>query len=283
MIHDRYRKKYRIPKGSSRLRHQIALEAARRLLQSHCSGEDEPPTSDDRRAWYEELAPPDYYVAKRKAAAVLGHRIREGDLPSDGEVREHLATLSRTAALSPEEHAPIEHPHEREHQDAVVPALADHLNRFALFRLRLEPLEAVKQHPKRHPEGDALYHSLQVFELARRERPYDEEFLLAALLHDVGKAISTEDHVAATVEALRGAVTPRTLWLIEHHLDDSRARKRLLAGVVGQADEAPEHLDDLKLLRALDEAGRVPGCVVGTVEEALAYIAGLEREEYLDA
>ena len=76
-------------------------------------------------------------------------------------------------------------------------ALEDHIDRFVLYRMLLEPLEGVKQSPKYHPEGDALYHSLQVFELAREERPYDEEFLLAALLHDVGKAIDPADHVAA--------------------------------------------------------------------------------------
>ncbi len=85
--------------------------------------------------------------------------------------------------------------------------------------MRLGPLEAVKQNVKYHPEGDALFHSLQVFELARHARPYDEEFLLAALLHDVGKAIDPHDHVATGVEALRGAVPPRTLLLVEHHMD----------------------------------------------------------------
>ena len=71
----------------------------------------------------------------------------------------------------------------------AVAALAEHLDRFAVYLMRWLPLEAVKQNPKFHPEGDALYHSLQVFHLAREARPYDEEFLLAALLHDVGKAV----------------------------------------------------------------------------------------------
>ena len=89
--------------------------------------------------------------------------------------------------------------------------------------------KSVKQNPKYHPEGDALYHSLQVFHLARDARPYDEEFLLAALLHDVGKAIDPHDHVAAGIEALRGAVTDRTLWLIEHHMDLLAGREKPLA------------------------------------------------------
>ena len=71
---------------------------------------------------------------------------------------------------------------------------------------------------KWHPEGDVLYHSLQVFELARDELPYDEEFLLAALLHDVGKAIDPADHVQAALDALGETVTERTAWLIRHHM-----------------------------------------------------------------
>ena len=67
----------------------------------------------------------------------------------------------------------------------------------------LLPLETVKQNPAYHPEGDALYHSLQVFDLARDALPYDEEFQLAALLHDVGKAIDPRDHVAAGARSAR--------------------------------------------------------------------------------
>src|SRR2546423_210954 len=38
---------------------------------------------------------------------------------------------------------------------------------YPVYRMLLLPLETVRQPPQWHPEGDALYHSLQVFELAR--------------------------------------------------------------------------------------------------------------------
>src|SRR5260370_32492414 len=103
--------------------------------------------------------------------------------------------------------------------DREVEVLDDHIDRFELYRMLLQPLEGVKQSPKHHPERDALYHSLQVFELARAERPYDEEFLLAALLHDVGKAIDPSDHVRAGLQALEGTITGRTETLIALHMD----------------------------------------------------------------
>ena len=103
------------------------------------------------------------------------------------------------------------------------------VDRFQIYEMLLLPLENVKENPKYHPEGDALYHSLQVFELARAELPYDEEFLLAALLHDVGKAIDRHDHVAAGLEALAGYITPRIAWFIEHHMEG----QELLDGSLG--------------------------------------------------
>src|SRR5262249_39829007 len=88
---------------------------------------------------------------------------------------------------------------------------------YALYRMLLLPLESVQQSAKHHPEGDVQYHLLQVFELAKNARPYDEEFLLAALLHDVGKGIDPHDHVAAALSVLDGLMTERTRFLIEHH------------------------------------------------------------------
>lgn len=145
------------------------------------------------------------------------------------------------------------------------------------FTLLLTPLEQVKQNPKYHPEGDALYHSLQVFDLARWERGFDEEFLLAALLHDVGKGIDPEDHVGAAVEALQELVTPRTLWLIAHHMDAHEYRARTLGASVRKRLEQSEWLEDLVLLSELDQKGRRGGVLVPTVAEAMEYIRELSE------
>jgi predicted HD phosphohydrolase len=153
--------------------------------------------------------------------------------------------------------------------------LEEKVDRFQVYEALLLPLENVKQSRKYHPEGDALYHSLQVFSLACDELPYDEEFLLAALLHDVGKAIDPGDHVAASLEALDGFVTQRTAWLIEHHmagqaiLDGSlghRARRRL---------RQSESYDELLLLCRCDRAGREVGVPVPELDEALDYVRDL--------
>jgi hypothetical protein len=273
IMQDRYRNRYRVPAASDRVRRQIAREAARRLYGTLLPG-----GKGYNPNWLELAGPNDLYLAKRKAAAVLGHRVRPGDLPSDAEVREEMVSLERESGGAHESLATMPEPA----ADTVPLSLTDHLDRFALYRLRLEPLETVKQNPKYHPEGDALFHSLQVFHLARDARPYDEEFLLAALLHDVGKAIDPRDHVAAGLEALRGAVTERTLWLIEHHMDLLRGRERPLPARVKRELESSEYFEDLRLLREVDDAGRVPGQHVDSIDEVLAYLKGLEDESYLE-
>ena len=148
---------------------------------------------------------------------------------------------------------------------------------FAIFRMLLLPLENVQQSVKHHPEGDVQYHLLQVFELARDERPYDEEFLLAALLHDIGKGIDPGDHVGAALSVLDGLITERTRFLIAHHMDALAYKTGTLGARMRRFLEASEFFQDLMLLRDLDNLGRVPGAVVGTVDEALDFVKELAR------
>ena len=148
---------------------------------------------------------------------------------------------------------------------------------YQIYRMLLLPLENVKGSPKYHPEGDVLYHSLQVFELARDARPYDEEFLLAALLHDVGKGLDPSNHVEAALAALDGLLTERTRFFIERHMDAHDYRTGKLGHRAKRELEASPDFEDLMLLRQCDDEGRIPGAVVGTVDEALDYLKELER------
>ena len=161
--------------------------------------------------------------------------------------------------------------------DEAVLEAENKLDRFQIYEMLLLPLEQVKESRKHHPEGDCLYHSLQVFDLARDELPYDEEFLLAALLHDVGKAIDPHDHIAVGLEALDGFITPRTAWFIERHMEAHdlfdgtlgvRARRRL---------EESEDFEELKLLARCDRQGRRRGVEASDLTEALEYLRDLAR------
>jgi predicted nucleotidyltransferase len=156
-------------------------------------------------------------------------------------------------------------------------AAATAVDPYQIYRMLLLPLEEVKQSPRYHPEGDVLYHSLQVFELARDARPYDEEFLLAALLHDVGKGLDPADHVGVALSALDGLITDRTRFFIAHHMDAHEYRAGRLPGKLRRELESSPDFDDLMFLRELDDAGRVPGAVVGTVDDALNFLKELER------
>jgi hypothetical protein len=163
-------------------------------------------------------------------------------------------------------------------EELEVGADKDDAGRWEALRSLLVPLENVKQSAVHHPEGDVLYHLLQVFELAKDRRAYDQEFLEAALLHDVGKGIDPRDHVNAGLEALAGLITERTRFLIEHHMDALEYQRGTLGAKLRQRLAASEHFEDLMLLRELDSAGRVPGAVVGSVAEALDHLRELEWE-----
>lgn len=159
-------------------------------------------------------------------------------------------------------------------------SVMDDDERYSRFRALLVPLEHVQQNPAYHPEGDALYHSLQVFELARDRVPWDEEFLLAALLHDVGKGIDRHNHVEAGLEALDGLITERTAFLIEHHMEAHQLADQTLGHRAKVRLQASEHYEDVLLLQELDQAGRRRGAQVPTVDAALGYIRELASDPW---
>ncbi len=150
-------------------------------------------------------------------------------------------------------------------------------DRINVFLSLLVPLENVKQHPRYHPEGDALFHSMQVYALAKDQHPYDEEFLLAALLHDVGKAIDPDDHVSAGLEALDGFISQRTGWLIAHHMEAHQIYDRTIGARRRKRLQSHALYDDLVTLGECDRAGRVPGADVESPEEALDYVEQIEE------
>ena len=161
--------------------------------------------------------------------------------------------------------------------EEVLAATDFEIDRFELYRLLLIPLENVEQSKKYHPEGDALYHSLQVFDLALEAQPYDEEFLLAALLHDVGKAIDPLDHVKSGLEALEGSITPRTHWLIENHMETHKIQERTLGARAMRRLQLSPDYEDLILLGECDRGGRVQGANPPDIDEALDILRELSR------
>jgi len=167
----------------------------------------------------------------------------------------------------------------REYPDMAIEQAVEEaenvVDRFQIYEMLLLPLENVKESRKHHPEGDILYHSLQVFDLARDELPYDEEFLLAALLHDVGKGIDPGEHTAAALEALDGFITSRTTWLIEHHMEGHALVDGTLGARARRHLQASDDFEELRLLAQCDAQGRARGVEAPELEEALDYLREL--------
>lgn len=193
----------------------------------------------------------------RAARRVAGGWVPDERLPDHGEIRRAAERELAGAASDP-------------------PPLAG--DRFDGIASLARMLATVRQDRVKHPEGDALEHALQVFELIRGERPYDEELLTAALVFDVGRAIDRGDPVAAAVAALEGLVTERTRWFVAA-LPAARAHA---AGTLGQRARArlESHPDfaEVEILAAADRHGRVRGGVSPTLDEAIGLLRALDAD-----
>lgn len=140
--------------------------------------------------------------------------------------------------------------------------------------LLLPRLADIQLHPNSHPEGDLLYHSLQVFELGKERHPYDEEFLWACLLHDVGYVIDRHDPVGAILHRLHGDEWgERTRFFIECLAD---AHEYLKTGVAPKPLRKHEDFDLLVDFAKCDRDGRMPGAEVPELEAAVEYLDQLD-------
>ncbi|MES2790824.1 MAG: hypothetical protein V4719_14525 [Planctomycetota bacterium] len=147
-----------------------------------------------------------------------------------------------------------------------------HPDFFPTLEMLLNSLESIRLDPVLHPEGDLLYHTMQVYELGLAELPYDEEFLLACLLHDIGVGLDRRRPLEAAWQAIGELVTPRTWFLIENRAE---AVEYLSTGRIRGTLKRSEDFEELVLLAKCDLKGRICGAHVSSVEDALEYIAGL--------
>lgn len=154
--------------------------------------------------------------------------------------------------------------------DKVLTALQQQRRDFQIDYLLdlLYALDGVEQSPKYHPEGDALFHSLQVFELALKQTN-EPVLLLAALLHDVGKSVDSAVHDAIGADMLKGICCEQVCWLVAHHLDLLKSPAKTRRQLAGSSQ-----LQQLALLRHWDLGGRKVDALVRSPEQALEIALG---------
>lgn len=63
---------------------------------------------------------------------------------------------------------------------------------------------------------DRLQHSLQTADLAA-DGGEDDEYIVCALLHDIGDTLGSFNHAAVAASVLAPFVTEENLWMVEHH------------------------------------------------------------------
>jgi hypothetical protein len=218
---------------------------------------------------------------KRAARSLSTQRLTAAHQPSNHEIQQEIDRLIgpvQPARQPPDGASPTDFdggedsPSSSPAMDFAAPAgdTADFHTRLANILYRLE---AVRLDPHEHPEGDALYHSLQVFEIGRSIEPYDEEFLLACLLHDVGLTINPRQPILSTFDVLGEWLTPRTRWFIEQR---QAASTGLRSGKFSQSLRKHPDFDLLLELAHADRDGRVAGAQVPDVEDVIAYLMALD-------
>ena len=222
----------------AKLRQKLAEEAARLMFENQISFQK---------------------ATQQAVQRVAGGYVSRRAVPTQREIRSEIARLAWFT----------------EQNDDRLLAPVEPEDPLVVYAGLLAPLEQVARFRRGGRGEDVLSHSLRVFDLARERRPYDEEFLAAALLHDVGQGIDPRNSTASALEALGESITARTAWFIEHLADAHafadgtlglRSRRRL-------AESAD--FEDLLLLADCERKGSSHGVPTSDLEHALNYLREL--------
>ena len=111
------------------------------------------------------------------------------------------------------------------------------MNHLREFFPELEATIGVRQNPKFHPEGDVFEHTMLVIDAAAQLRPRAEEklnFMLSALLHDLGKCVATQVQADGRITAYGHEVLG--LELVERQLRRITGCERTIRYVCNQAE-----------------------------------------------
>src|SRR5437764_596428 len=245
-----------------RLRQAIALEAARLM---------------------DERVESEYYTAKRKAAKRLCRRgVKPEDLPSNAEIREQIQVFARI--------------HEGDRRTENLRAMrleALRLMRILrAFRPRLIG-SVMTGHVRKGSDidlhlftdspglvTDSLEQEGLQYDLERKQVVKHGESRVFTHIHvfdrfNVELTVYPEDKAHYVFKSsISGKPIERASI---RELEELLAAEYPDLDLDGELEASPD-FEDLMLLRECDDAGRVPGAVVGTVDEALTYLRELERE-----
>ena len=239
--------KYRYSAGqSTQLRKRIAEEAARLIARKKVRN---------------------FHTARMRAMRWLSQtRLSSAEVPTQEEVMQELAALTLQAdwSIEPQEIDQDQNPDSQQHSQQWG----------AYFRPLLESLANFQWDQQSHPESDALYHSLQVYQLGQEIHPYDEEFLWACLLHDIGYVVDPRLPREAACRVLQGRVSERIEFLVGE-LDYAHAY--LKGTQLPKWLRREESIDELIDLARCDRDGRLQGVCVPTLEKALNELSELSN------
>lgn len=241
---------------STQLRQRIAREAARLLARKKVRN---------------------FHTARMRAMRWLScGRVSSAEVPTQEEVMQELEALTFLGDWNPESQKPAQQlPGLLDSEDEQAGCEEPESEQWGImFRPLLESLASFQWDYEIHPEADALYHSLQVYQLGREVHPYDEEFLWACLLHDVGYVVDPRLPCEAALRILQGRVTQRIEFLIGN-LDHAHAY--LQGTQLPKWLRREESVDELIDLARCDRDGRISGVSVPTLEEAIQELSDLSK------